>query len=454
MRRWLLLVPALAVVGLAPALGLLRDEPLVVPPSAQPRELDGTDAEILPDDITSMTAAEWAVSDSLLTDVQQGVDATRRTAIVRAAERVAPAVVSVNVVRRESYAARSLWESFFMPPGAARDVPGLGSGFVIDAQGRVLTNEHVVRGATEIVVTLRDGRDFAATLVGADEVTDLALLQLRDVRGSLPVAPLGSSANLIIGEWVVAIGNPFGFMLANAEATVTAGVVSGVGRNIIPEGSTSERGWYLDMIQTDASINPGNSGRPAGERAGRSDRCELLDHLRQWRQRRSGLRDSRSIGRGASRATSAARGRVRRPGSARGGPARAEPLGPQPPGARAAGRAGVARRGGRRAAGHGHHQRERPAGRIAAGLGGAAAGLRVSARSSTSWCGRARPPARSARRHARPAVAVGGARARHGRAGAGDAHCGHPLGAETGQRGGCTHRATATRSSTATRRAR
>src|SRR5690606_26801587 len=69
-------------------------------------------------------------------------------------------------------------------------------------------------------------------------------------------------ANLIIGEWVVAIGNPFGFMLANAEPTVTAGVVSGVGRNIIPEGDGSDGGWYLDMIQTDASINPGNSGGP------------------------------------------------------------------------------------------------------------------------------------------------------------------------------------------------
>ncbi|HEX6306709.1 MAG TPA: trypsin-like peptidase domain-containing protein [Longimicrobiales bacterium] len=193
---------------------------------------------------------------------QQSVDETRRNAIVRAAERVAPAVVSVNVVRRETVRPRTLWESFFMPPGAARHVPGLGSGFIIDAQGRVLTNEHVVRGAVELVVTLRDGRDFPATLIGSDEVTDLALLQLQDVSGSLPVAPLGRSSNLLIGEWVVAIGNPFGFMLANAEPTVTAGVVSGVGRNIIPEGDAGAGGWYLDMIQTDASINPGNSGGP------------------------------------------------------------------------------------------------------------------------------------------------------------------------------------------------
>jgi serine protease Do len=270
MRRLLLIIPLLAVVGLAPALARLTDDELVparaVTPVAAPVTAPAandaapveapTVARVSRDDVAQReTGAAW-------NDAQQSVDSTRRTAIVRAAERVAPAVVSVNVVRREAYQPRTLWESFFMPPGTARDVPGLGSGFVIDAQGRVLTNEHVVRGATEIVVTLRNGRDFAATLVGADEVTDLALLQLRDVSGSLPIAPLGSSANLIIGEWVVAIGNPFGFMLANAEATVTAGVVSGVGRNIIPEGNTSERGWYLDMIQTDASINPGNSGGP------------------------------------------------------------------------------------------------------------------------------------------------------------------------------------------------
>jgi serine protease Do len=194
---------------------------------------------------------------------QTSVDAARRTAIVRAAEQVAPAVVSVNVMRREAVQARSLWEDFFMPPGLSREVAGLGSGFVIDADGHVLTNEHVVRGATEMVVTLRDGRDYAAELVGTDEVTDLALLSLQDAPADLPVAPLGRSSDLIIGEWAIAIGNPFGFLLANAEPTVTAGVISGVNRNIIPTASGNQgAGYYLDMIQTDASINPGNSGGP------------------------------------------------------------------------------------------------------------------------------------------------------------------------------------------------
>ncbi len=186
---------------------------------------------------------------------------SRRTAIVRASERVAPAVVSVNVLRRETVQPRSLWESFFLQPGT-REVQGLGSGFIINANGTVLTNEHVVRGATEVVVTLSDGRDFPASVVGTDEVTDLAVLRLRNPPANVPVAPLGSSSNLIIGEWVIAIGNPFGFLLSNAEPTVTAGVVSGVGRNIVPGGSDEGRGYYLDMIQTDASINPGNSGGP------------------------------------------------------------------------------------------------------------------------------------------------------------------------------------------------
>ena len=189
---------------------------------------------------------------------QDPVTESRRTAIVRAAERVGPSVVSVNVIRREAVRPRDFFESFFLPPGAQREVAGLGSGVIIREDGLVLTNEHVVRGAQVVVVTLPDGRDFDAEIVGTDEATDLALLRIPNAR-DLPVAPLGDSDDLMIGEWVVAIGNPFGYLLSNTEPTVTAGVVSGVGRNIIPSGD-EQRGYYLDMIQTDASINPGNSG--------------------------------------------------------------------------------------------------------------------------------------------------------------------------------------------------
>lgn len=197
---------------------------------------------------------------------QQAVESSRRTAIVRAAERVGPAVVGVHVVRRERAQPRSLYESMFMPPGAQREVAGLGSGFIVDAEGLVVTNEHVVRGADQVLVTLADGRELSAEVVGTDEVTDLALLRVDAGGPDLPVAPLGASDDLIIGEWVIAIGNPIGYLLSNPEPTVTAGVVSGVGRNIIPSGE--DRGFYLDMIQTDASINPGNSGGPLINAAG------------------------------------------------------------------------------------------------------------------------------------------------------------------------------------------
>ena len=191
---------------------------------------------------------------------QQSLDDSRRTAIVQAAERVGPAVVSVYVARTQQ--PRTMLESFYMGPGG-REVTGMGSGFIIDSEGLVVTNEHVVRGANVVGVTLSDGRDVEAQIVGVDEVNDLALLRIVPPAGEtlrLPTAPLGDSDDIMIGEWVVAIGNPLGFILAESQPTVTAGVVSGVRRDIIPAGD--DRGIYFDMIQTDASINPGNSGGP------------------------------------------------------------------------------------------------------------------------------------------------------------------------------------------------
>ena len=205
-------------------------------------------------------AAALPAPDPAAAERTQEVEASRRTAIVRAANRVAPAVVAVNTLRTERVRPRSAWEGLFLPPGAQRRSSGLGSGFVIDASGVVLTNDHVVRGADRVMVTLPDGRDFEADVAGSDPVTDVAVLRLRGAAGAdLPVAPLGTSEGLLIGEWVVAIGNPFGNLFSNSEPTVTTGVVSALGRHIIPSGNDGE-GVYLGMIQTDASINPGNSG--------------------------------------------------------------------------------------------------------------------------------------------------------------------------------------------------
>lgn len=188
-------------------------------------------------------------------------DASRRTAIVRAANRVAPAVVSINVIRTQNIQPRSAWESFFLPPGAQRRSTGFGSGVIVRTEGGggiVLTNDHVIREASRIQVSLSDGRDFEAELIGTDPVADIAVLRIE--AQDLPVAPVGSVEDLMIGEWTLAIGNPLGNYAADAEPTVTAGVVSAVGRNIVP--SSDRQGFYFGMIQTDASVNPGNSGGP------------------------------------------------------------------------------------------------------------------------------------------------------------------------------------------------
>ncbi len=186
---------------------------------------------------------------------QESVSASRTTAIVRAARNVAPAVVTISVRRREQVRQRTFFDDYLVP----RETQGLGSGFIIDQRGAVLTNHHVVEGAIEILVTLPDARNFSARLVGSDPRNDIAVLALEDA-SSLPVAPLGTSSDLMIGEWTVAIGNPFGGLLSNPEPSVTAGVVSALDRHIIPRGFDEE--FHLGMIQTDAAINPGNSGGP------------------------------------------------------------------------------------------------------------------------------------------------------------------------------------------------
>jgi serine protease Do len=202
-------------------------------------------------------ARAGAQASARLTPAPNSVDASRRTALVSATDRVAPAVVSINVTSRQQVAPRSPWDFFFVPEGA-RVVQGYGTGFIIRANGVIVTNQHVVANADRVVVTLPDGSDLPATVLGEDPVTDIAVLRVR--RAGLPTVAVGRSTDLMIGEWVVALGNPYAYLLGNAEPTVTVGVVSATGRNILPGGD--QTGLYLDMIQTDAAINPGNSGGP------------------------------------------------------------------------------------------------------------------------------------------------------------------------------------------------
>jgi serine protease Do len=191
-------------------------------------------------------------------DPRTTVDPSRRTAIVDATERVAPAVVSINVTSHQRITPRTTWDMFFVPDGSDQVVQSFGTGFIIRPDGVIVTNQHVVAGAEKIVVTLPDGRDLPGRVLGEDPITDIAVVKI-DQRG-LPTAAIGRSTDLMTGEWVVAVGNPYAYMLGNAEPTVTVGVVSAIGRNILPSGE--QPGMYLDMIQTDAAINPGNSGGP------------------------------------------------------------------------------------------------------------------------------------------------------------------------------------------------
>ena len=191
------------------------------------------------------------------------ISAGRRTAIVTAVARIAPAVVTVQTESVEQTPGDP-FDFFGQRPGGAQRRSGIGSGFIVRTDGVVVTNAHVVSGAQRVSVALRDGTTYTARVVGADETNDLAVLKI-DARG-LPVAPLGNSDDLMIGEWAVAIGNPYGFVLGNTEPSVTAGVISATGRNLV--GVVEGGGVYVDMIQTDAAINPGNSGGPLVDGAG------------------------------------------------------------------------------------------------------------------------------------------------------------------------------------------
>ena len=191
------------------------------------------------------------------------INSSRRTAITDAVARVAPSVVTVQTEVVERVPA-DVFEQFFGGRSGQRSAAGLGSGFIVRSDGAIVTNAHVVTGATRIQVAMRDGTTYPARLIGIDETNDLAVIKI-DAK-NLPVAPLGSSTDLLIGEWAIAIGNPYGFILANSEPSVTAGVVSGTGRNLATPSEGA--GVYVDMIQTDASINPGNSGGPLVNAAG------------------------------------------------------------------------------------------------------------------------------------------------------------------------------------------
>ncbi len=187
---------------------------------------------------------------------------THSNFVAAAANRVGPAVVRIDtertVNRRLDPTLEDPFFRRFFGDGFPQQLPteqlrGLGSGFIIDKTGIILTNAHVVDKADKVTVRLKDGRALEGKVQGVDEVTDLAVVKI-NAGSDLPIAPLGSSDSLQVGDWAIAVGNPLGF-----DNTVTLGIVSTLKRSSAQVGIPDKR---LDFIQTDAAINPGNSGGP------------------------------------------------------------------------------------------------------------------------------------------------------------------------------------------------
>jgi serine protease Do len=199
---------------------------------------------------------------SLRDSVSETITGGRNNAITRAVAFASPAVVGINVTELRQYRQWSPWgddpffRQFFGDRTYTQRVQGLGSGFLISSDGYVLTNDHVAGNAKEITVTLTNGQQYKATLVGTDLISDIALLKIDGK--NLSAMKLGNSDQVIVGEWVIAMGNPFGLFDINDKPTVTVGVVSNTGVKLQAE----EGRVYRGMIQTDAAINSGNSGGP------------------------------------------------------------------------------------------------------------------------------------------------------------------------------------------------
>jgi serine protease Do len=191
--------------------------------------------------------------------------ASRQNAITRAVAKVSPAVVGINVIAVQQVTVRDpfagiindpFFKPFFGDRTYTQEVKGLGSGFIISPDGYIVTNDHVAGNATDVTITISGGKQMKAKVVGSDPYTDICLLKVDGK--DLPHVAIGNSDDVIIGEWTIAFGNPFGLFEINDKPTVTVGVISATGMKL---GQLENR-YYRDMIETDAAINGGNSGGP------------------------------------------------------------------------------------------------------------------------------------------------------------------------------------------------
>lgn len=190
------------------------------------------------------------------------ITASRSNAITRAVEKASPAIVSITVTEVERGYNRVMdpfFSRFYQMP-AEREVKSIGSGFIISEEGLIVTNEHVAsKSAKKIMVALSNGDNYEAELLGSDELADLALLKIIEPKGKLPFVKFSDSETAMVGEWAIAMGNPFG-LFDDGQASVTVGVISATKRDFRPDPKDPR--VYIDMIQTDAAINRGNSGGP------------------------------------------------------------------------------------------------------------------------------------------------------------------------------------------------
>lgn len=189
-------------------------------------------------------------------NLQDAVTQSRRTAIVTAVEQASPAVVNISAIRSITQQITAFEQWFYGDslPFPKRSLREVGSGVIINKEGYILTNHHVIDKAERIRVAFVDGREFDAQIIGYDFLSDLALLKV-NTKEDLPVIKWADSDNLLIGEWALAIGNPFGLSIGTAQPTVTIGIISATQRSMAVDNR-----FYETLIQTDASVNPGNSG--------------------------------------------------------------------------------------------------------------------------------------------------------------------------------------------------
>lgn len=194
----------------------------------------------------------------------QNITDSRENAITKTVALASPSIVGINVTEMREYqdpfgnafGDDPFFKQFFGNRSMKQEVHSLGSGYIISDDGYIITNDHVVGNATKVVVSMTNGEHVDAEIIGKDPASDIALLKIN--KSNLAYVKLGNSDDVIIGEWVIALGNPFGLFEVNQKPTVTVGVVSATGMKL----QSNENRFYRNMIQTDAAINSGNSGGP------------------------------------------------------------------------------------------------------------------------------------------------------------------------------------------------